>query len=130
MSFNKKTRQIVFDKTNGKCAYCGEELKKGWQVDHLFPQVMAHMIHSSVTRKEYKINFNNIDDIENLLPSCRRCNNYKSFSTLEQFRKKIADWERKAFDESVNFRNAKRFGLYETNTEPVVFYFETIKEKS
>ena len=35
----KKDRQIVFDKYNGKCAYCGCELVKGWHVDHIEPIV-------------------------------------------------------------------------------------------
>lgn len=32
-----KERQQVFDKTGGKCAYCGCELNKGWHVDHADP---------------------------------------------------------------------------------------------
>ena len=35
----KKDRQIVFDKYNGKCSYCGCELTKGWHVDHIEPIV-------------------------------------------------------------------------------------------
>jgi 5-methylcytosine-specific restriction endonuclease McrA len=33
----KKDRQLIFDKYNGKCAYCGCDLKKGWHVDHVEP---------------------------------------------------------------------------------------------
>lgn len=33
----KKKRSIVFAKYNGRCAYCGCELQKGWHVDHLKP---------------------------------------------------------------------------------------------
>jgi hypothetical protein len=36
---DKKTRQIIFDKYNGKCAYCGCELVKGWHADHIEPIV-------------------------------------------------------------------------------------------
>lgn len=35
---NKK-RQIIFDKYNGKCAYCGCELQKLWHIDHIEPIV-------------------------------------------------------------------------------------------
>ena len=31
---NKK-RQGIYDKSGGKCWYCGIELKKGWHMDHL-----------------------------------------------------------------------------------------------
>ena len=31
----KKDRQLIFDKYDGKCAYCGTELVKGWHVDHI-----------------------------------------------------------------------------------------------
>ena len=34
----KKTdREKVFNKCGGRCAYCGDELKKGWHVDHMEP---------------------------------------------------------------------------------------------
>ena len=32
-----KQREIIFNKFGGKCAYCGEELQKGWHVDELLP---------------------------------------------------------------------------------------------
>ena len=33
------SRAIVFDKCGGKCAYCGVDLVKGWNVDHIKPQI-------------------------------------------------------------------------------------------
>jgi len=33
----KKEREIIFNKYNGHCAYCGEKLQKGWHVDELLP---------------------------------------------------------------------------------------------
>jgi len=64
-----KIRAIVFDKCSGKCAYCGVDLVKGWNVDHVAPK------RSGGT-----------DEIENLNPSCKDCNNYKSGQSLEEFR--------------------------------------------
>jgi CRISPR/Cas system Type II protein with McrA/HNH and RuvC-like nuclease domain len=66
---NKKTREIVFAKYNGKCAYCGTELLKSWHVDHIVPKSSR-----------------GTDNIENLNPSCRDCNNYKNGQSLEEFR--------------------------------------------
>ena len=31
----KIERELIFNKYNGKCAYCGCELKKGWHIDHI-----------------------------------------------------------------------------------------------
>ena len=67
-----KIRAIVFDKCNGKCAYCGTDLVKGWNVDHIKPQV-----------------FGGTNDLENLNPSCKDCNNYKCHSDLEGYRKQL-----------------------------------------
>ena len=36
-----KIRVIVFDKCAGKCAYCGVDLVKGWNVDHIKPQILG-----------------------------------------------------------------------------------------
>ena len=67
-----KIRVIVFDKCNGKCAYCGVYLVKGWNVDHIKPQV-----------------FGGSNDLENLNPSCNHCNNYKCHTDLEGYRNQL-----------------------------------------
>ena len=36
-----KIRAIVFNMCNGKCAYCGVDLVKGWNVDHIKPQIFG-----------------------------------------------------------------------------------------
>ncbi len=33
----KSDREIVFNKYDGRCAYCGEPLQKGWHVDEIKP---------------------------------------------------------------------------------------------
>ena len=38
MGFSKKTREIVWKKYGGRCAYCGREIAyKDMQVDHFLP---------------------------------------------------------------------------------------------
>ena len=40
MGLNKKLREQVYNKFDGKCGYCGERIKyKEMQVDHIIPQV-------------------------------------------------------------------------------------------
>ena len=64
----KELRLSVWRKYNKRCAYCGKELEyKDMQVDHYIPQ----RLFDDGSAKGDK---NNID---NLMPSCRRCNNYK-----------------------------------------------------
>lgn len=48
---NKKDRALIYGKYNGRCAYCGCELQKGWHVDELLPvrrrykRIDAHWKH-------------------------------------------------------------------------------------
>ena len=61
---SKKTREIVYNKYNGHCAYCGCEIEmKDMQVDHIVPKYRNNeMWHKG------KIG---TDEISNLNPSCR-----------------------------------------------------------
>lgn len=65
----KEIRQKVYEKYNGRCAYCGTELGKHWDIDHINPKAIR-----------------GTDDEENLNPSCKSCNNYKGAWGLEEFR--------------------------------------------
>ena len=65
----KKIREIVFKKYDCKCAYCGVELNKGWNIDHIKSTASGGSNH-----------------LDNLNPSCKDCNNYKCHSELETFR--------------------------------------------
>jgi 5-methylcytosine-specific restriction endonuclease McrA len=67
-----KIRSIVFDKCKGKCAYCGTDLVKGWNIDHIKPKI-----------------FGGTNDLENLNPSCKDCNNYKCHTDLEGYRNQL-----------------------------------------
>ena len=63
MSFGKKTRESVYAKYDGHCAYCGRSIDiRDMQVDHFLP-LRAWGIEEAGT-----------DDISNLMPACRMCN--------------------------------------------------------
>ena len=69
-----ETRQVVYNKYGGHCAYCGKKLTyREMQVDHVL----------SVC------NNGENNDIGNLMPACRMCNFYKSTYTIEQFRARL-----------------------------------------
>ena len=109
----KKDRELVYKKYDGRCAYCGCEITiKQMQVDHLWP-----------------IRLNGIDAIENWMPSCRRCNNYKTGNPPYSFRKMLEHTPDVLLRDSTTFCHAERFGLVKINRKPIVFYFEICDNK-
>lgn len=105
------TRRIVYLKCDGRCAYCGAEIKfEEMQVDHVVP------LNGWSEQGE--------DTSENLFPACRSCNHYKSRSTLEGFRKMLENMPSVLMRDSTTYRNAVRFGLVEPAPKKIVFYFE------
>ena len=107
---SKKEREIIYQKTNGHCAYCGCELElTNMQADHIQPFYLGGS-----------------DELDNFLPSCRSCNHYKSTLSLEDFRKTMQTLPDRMLRDSVNFRNLLRFGIISVDRSPVKFYFERI----
>lgn len=112
----KAERLAVFAKCGGHCAYCGCEITAStMQADHVIPMEFY---------ESYLAAGVNIDCIDNMLPACRSCNNYKSTLTLEKFRAAIERWPQVLKRDSATYRNAIRFGMVEENPHRVVFYFE------
>jgi len=69
MAIKKSIRELTHKKYNGRCAYCGCDITlKTMQVDHIKP----------------KINGGN-DDLENLNPACRVCNNWKLIAKCSEY---------------------------------------------
>jgi 5-methylcytosine-specific restriction endonuclease McrA len=64
-------RKKAWSKTNGYCWYCGIALHPfgDFCIEHGTPKAR-----------------NGTNDDDNLLPSCRRCNNRKRHRTIEEFR--------------------------------------------
>jgi len=72
-----RERHLIYNKFNGRCAYCGNHIEyKNMHVDHQTP----------VTRCYGSMLMPKRDNLENKMPSCRNCNNYKSSWELEEFR--------------------------------------------
>lgn len=107
----KELRQAVYNKYSGHCAYCGKEIKYSeMQVDHQIAQRNG-----------------GTDDIENLYPSCRRCNHYKRAQGLESFRDYIKTLhERIASDYIVKV--GLDYGIVEFKPFVGKFYFERFQE--
>lgn len=115
----KAERKTVYDKCAGHCAYCGREIfPREMQVDHVIPMELY---------EAYAANGIDLDSINNMLPACRSCNNYKSSLTLEKFRAAIEKWTAVLERDSVTYRNAVRFRMVEPNPHKVIFYFEKME---
>ena len=118
---NKDVRQIVYDKCGGHCAYCGCEITlKQMQVDHIQPH--WHTLTEQQANKSGIIKGSH--DVENLNPSCARCNKWKSTYNLEQFRKVVETSLFRLNRDTPNFRLARDFGLIKETPINVIFYFE------
>ena len=110
---NKKTRQKVYEKYNGRCAYCGRKIEyKDMQVDHF------------VAKRGFVEE--GTDDITNLMPSCRLCNHYKRANTLETFRIYIQEIPRKLRNNYI-YKVGVAYGNVVENEKPIEFYFEKVK---
>lgn len=112
-----KTRAILFDKYGGKCAYCGVDLEKGWNVDHIKSPI-----------------FGGTNDLDNLNPSCRHCNNYKSYNDLESYRRQLYKLLNKKlellFSSKTKMQVALNMGSIKHTLWDGKFYFERIGSKS
>jgi len=117
MAFSKKTREEVYKKTGGKCAYCGCDLPKRWQVDHVVPVVR------NISTGEYL--GEGTDNINNLLPSCPSCNIIKSSQSLESFREELENMYN-SVARNGTFKIAERYSIVERKQLRIQFYFEKI----
>ncbi len=108
----KIDRLKVYQKYNGKCAYCGCDIEfKKMQVDHFYPQHLTRPI-------EFEINHGS-----NLMPSCQKCNNHKSGMTIEMWRKEL-ERHSDMLLKSAQFLRAVKFGQVVITKKPIVFYYE------
>lgn len=104
----QSVRKIVYQKYNGRCAYCGCELAyKDMQVDHI---TSVYWNHGG-------------NEVDNLMPACRMCNFYKSTYSIDEFRDRlytITDRLEKTFI----YRLAKKYGIVKEEKHTIEFYFE------
>lgn len=133
MALKKKQRQVVWEKSGGRCWYCGCELpERGWHADHFEPvlrqsEIVRVPVGNRFTHKIVptgEVSWPERDKVANMVPACSACNLFKSAFSVEFFRKEIEAQIERARRSSVNFRTAERFGLIEAKPKPVVFWFE------
>lgn len=115
---NKK-RQTIWNKSGGKCWYCGCELgEKGWHADHFHPIIRNYWKNdgSSV--------YPELDTIDNLVPSCAPCNNFKHSLSIDNYRSLCTDQFENIPKYTTGARQLQRLGLLDFTPKPVVFWYE------
>ena len=111
----------MYEKCNHRCAYCGCELDyKDMQVDHV---ESLHRYETAYAIGEADF----LDEIENLMPSCRQCNFYKSTFSLEDFRERLQVSMMNNLRKNFGYNLALKYGLVEEKMKPIRFYFEEMR---
>ena len=123
----KKERELIFQKYDGRCAYCGCELTKGWHIDEVEP-IRRKRRYDRKKRKWVANGCKHLErlHIDNQMPACASCNINKHTMSLEEFRGLIANFTRSLNRDSVQYRVAKRYGLIQEIEQPVLFHFERV----
>lgn len=103
-AINKKQREQIYNKYNGRCAYCGQKIEyKNMQVDHIKAKYLGGE-----------------DKIENYVPACKACNFYKSTLDIKAF-KKLIETIPARLNNIFIFRLAVKYGLIEIKDKEVKF---------
>lgn len=115
-SLTKLKREIIFDKFNGHCAYCGCVIEYNkFHVDHIIP------LRRGYKRGEVEKGTSHID---NLFPACVSCNTSKSDFKIETWRKELELKKMRIKRDIPTYNLLLRFGCIIENNIPITFYFE------
>lgn len=134
MAISKSTRESVYSKFGGHCAYCGEEIRyKDMQVDHVVPKLNWDVWWAN-KKNEFPLFIRHlgkgdVNHLDNLFPSCRECNKSKDTFSINVFRHQMEAQLTRAILYSRNYRMAKKFKQVIERPVPIVFYFESINDK-
>jgi len=112
MPISKSKRTAIFNKTGGKCAYCGCKINQyTFTIDHVTPR-----------------SYGGTNAYENLLPACKSCNSSKAQGSVEWLRirnKFIAKFERKVSKDVIDFCIENEL-MEQLNLPDHKFYFEVM----
>lgn len=110
-AFKSHKRQRIYNKTSGRCGYCGIGLGiSEFQVDHIYPLCRGG---------------SNLDN--NLVAACPYCNKSKGKMTVVEFKIYVLDQAEKIRKSNGKFRLMEHFGVVWVQKESIIFYFERLK---
>ncbi len=134
----KQQREFVYNKYNGMCAYCGEQLQKSWHVDEIEPcmrtfkyrrdekgRIMTNAKGNDL--KDVVIQYPERIHIDNQNPACASCNIQKHSQSLEAFRQQIKNFVNSLNLYSTQYKFAKRYNLVKETDIEVKFFFENFE---
>ena len=110
---SKDVRKALWERLNRKCGYCG--MKIGLPevtIDHMVP-----------------LSRGGADCIDNMICSCKMCNELKRNRTIEEFRGTVSGLTYDLMQESPKYRAAIRFGFVRVYRKKAVFYFEKCENR-
>ena len=114
-----RKRHQVYLKYKGRCAYCGNEIGgiDRMHMDHITPQCKSDNLPEHINK----------NDLENLNPSCARCNLFKHSWNLEEFREAISKINVDLLDIG-KFNIALDYGMISIKDFDGRFYFEKVAD--
>jgi 5-methylcytosine-specific restriction endonuclease McrA len=114
-------RKSIYDKYSGHCAYCGTKMDfKDMQVDHYHPK------HKKCYFDDNDNQWKDVNNINNLMPSCRTCNHYKRGDLPENFKQLMMTLHER-IEKIYIVRVAIKHGILSMKQFDGKFYFETFK---
>ena len=125
-----KKRQLIYEKYNGKCAYCGKELTE-YQIDHMTSKRKNEVYKGT----KFEIELNHVDNLVAVLPII---NHYKRELDVEGFRMYLKDFHLRLakLPKNITPHNERRvkymmriadaFDITPTIPFSGIFYFETL----
>lgn len=126
-AISPKIRELVYKKYDGHCAYCGCELEyKDMQVDHVV-SVFRYDYDKWLNRLDNNITEEELNRLENFMPSCRACNFYKGTWDLESFRDNLSTMLYRNLKKNFNYKLLLKYGLIKEDIHDVMFYFEKME---
>lgn len=123
-------RQLIKEKFDCKCAYCGTDLDAKFHVDHIIPRHHAENGYFEKSKPAFlsHLSKEDVNHIDNLFPACQKCNNYKKTFNLETFRNELGQITRRLKQYENTYNHALRYGLVVETQKEVTFYFETFQQ--
>lgn len=109
--------RYIYTKYGRRCAYCGIELDiDSMHVDHIIPKNAVGV--NGISKED-------VNDISNLNPSCKKCNSSKKDMPLNYWREILLKGLIDTLDSNAKFVILQRLGCATIKLSPVVFHFET-----
>lgn len=127
---SKAQRAALREKFGGKCAYCGGNLGKTMHADHMEPVLRLPKDQWGEPHPNGPMWKPERNTVGNMMPACAPCNLHKGGYPLEAWRTYIGRSAEIVRKQTSTFRAGERFGVITVSTAPIVFYFETLAERS